>query len=120
MSDLPKSITIHEEGPREGFQSEKRVYPTADKLRLIHALAKTGLADIQCTSFVNPARVPQMADADALAHGIEREHGVRYTGLWLNHQGFLRAARSGLDLRTSAISSASSTFSVKNNGCTSD
>jgi hydroxymethylglutaryl-CoA lyase len=120
MSDLPGSVTIHEEGPREGFQSEARVFPTAEKLRLIHALAATGLHDIQCTSFVNPKRVPQMADAHELATGIERRAGVRYTGLWLNEQGFARASQSGLASRTSVITSASSTFARQNNGCTAE
>ena len=117
MSDLPRSVVIHEEGPREGFQSEPSLFPTAEKLRLVHALAATGLHDIQCTSFVNPARVPQMADAAELAAGLVRQPGVRYTGLWLNQQGFVRALRSGLDLRTSVITSASDTFAVQNNGC---
>lgn len=120
MSDLPATVTIHEEGPREGFQSEARVFPTAEKLRLIHALAATGLHDIQCTSFVNPQRVPQMADAHELATGIDRRPGVRYTGLWLNEQGFVRARQSGLDPRTSVITSASGTFAKQNNGCTAE
>lgn len=117
MSDLPQSVVIHEEGPREGFQSEAATFPVADKLRLIDALAQTGLHDIQCTSFVHPKRVPQMADASELAAALVRRPGVRYTGLWLNHQGFERALQSGLDARTSVITSASDTFAVKNNGC---
>ena len=44
MSDLPKSVEIHEEGPREGFQIEPGPIATADKIRLIEALAETGLA----------------------------------------------------------------------------
>ncbi len=43
MSDLPKFVTIQEEGPREGFQIEKSPIATADKVRLIEALAETGL-----------------------------------------------------------------------------
>ena len=46
MSDLPKRVTIDEEGPREGFQSEKKAIPVADKVRLIEALAETGLGRI--------------------------------------------------------------------------
>ena len=55
MSDLPTSIEIHEEGPREGFQIEPGPISTADKIRLIEALAETGLQHIQVCSFVNPA-----------------------------------------------------------------
>ncbi len=50
MSDLPKRVTINEEGPREGFQSEKKMIPVADKVRLIEALADTGLKHIACVS----------------------------------------------------------------------
>jgi hydroxymethylglutaryl-CoA lyase len=120
MSDLPKSITVHEEGPREGFQSDSRIFSASDKLSLIHALAATGLQDIQCTSFVNPKRVPQMADAHEVAAGIERRPGVRYSGLWLNEQGFMRAMQSGLDARTSVITSASNGFAKMNNGCSAE
>ena len=58
MSDLPKSVEIHEEGPREGFQIEPGPIATADKIRLIEALAETGLTHIQACSFVNPSCAP--------------------------------------------------------------
>ena len=63
MSDLPTSIDIHEEGPREGFQIEKGPIPTERKVELIDALGTTGLRHIQIVSFVDPRRVPGMADA---------------------------------------------------------
>ena len=58
MSDLPRQVQIHEEGPREGFQFEPIVVPTAEKLELINALAATGVHKIQVVSFVDPKRVP--------------------------------------------------------------
>ena len=67
MSDLPKRVTINEEGPREGFQSEKKAIPVSEKVRLIEALAETGLKHIACVSYVNPKRVPSMADAEEVA-----------------------------------------------------
>jgi hydroxymethylglutaryl-CoA lyase len=114
MSDLPKRIAIHEEGPREGFQIEPGPIPVADKIRFIEALAETGLPEIQCVSFVNPAQVPQMADAEQVAAGIRQRPGVRYTGLWLNIQGLKRAAASGLAMSSALQLSASDTFSVRN------
>lgn len=114
MSDLPARITIHEEGPREGFQIETTPIAVVDKVRLIEALAETGLPEIQCTSFVNPAQVPQMADAEAVAAAIRRRPGVRYTGLWLNIQGLRRAVASGLDMAGSLQMATSETFSVRN------
>jgi len=63
MSDLPDRIDIIEEGPREGFQIEPGPIPTARKIELIDALSQTGEKHIQTVSFVNPKRVPGMADA---------------------------------------------------------
>jgi hydroxymethylglutaryl-CoA lyase len=114
VSDLPKRITIHEEGPREGFQIEPGPIAVADKIRFIEALAATGLPEIQCVSFVNPAQVPQMADADEVAAGIRQRPDVRYTGLWLNIQGLKRAVASPLAFYSSLQISASETFSVRN------
>ena len=56
MSDLPTQVEIHEEGPREGFQIEPGPISTADKIRLIEALAETWLHHIQAASFVSPRR----------------------------------------------------------------
>ena len=78
MSDLPKRVTIDEEGPREGFQSEKKMIPVADKVRLIEALAETGLERIACVSYVNPKRVPTMADAEEVLHIEENAGALRH------------------------------------------
>src|SRR6478735_9261602 len=96
MSDLPKRVSISEEGPREGFQSEKKMIPVADKVRLIEALAETGLKHIACVSYVNPKRVPTMADAEEVAQAIHRKPGIEYSALWLNQQGLERALRGPL------------------------
>jgi hypothetical protein len=58
MTDLPTHVDIHEEGPREGFQIEPGPISTADKIKLIEALAETGLHHIQSASFVSPRIVP--------------------------------------------------------------
>jgi hydroxymethylglutaryl-CoA lyase len=95
MSDIPKSVRIMEEGPREGFQIEKGPITTAQKIELIDALSQTGLHHIQIVSFVNPKRVPGMADAEAVVKGITPQAGVEYEGLWLNGQGMERAIATG-------------------------
>lgn len=118
MSDLPKFVTIQEEGPREGFQIESRTISTADKVRFIEALAETGLKKIDCVSWVNPARVPGMADAEDVARSIRRKSNVAYTGLWLNAAGFKRALKQPLDLIGSLIVPCSETFNLKNVGKT--
>jgi hydroxymethylglutaryl-CoA lyase len=116
MSDLPKRVHIHEEGPREGFQFERSAIPTTDKVRLIEALAETGVPQIDCVSYVNPERVPGMRDADDVARAIRKRPGVRYTGLWLNTRGLERALTLPLDLVGSIRVTASETFSIKNTG----
>lgn len=115
MSDLPKTVRICEEGPREGFQSEPVGISTQDKVTLIDALARTGLHDIACCSFVDTVRVPQMADAEAIAASIQRRDDVRFTGLWLNRAGFERAKLTDLDLTGLVVASASETFGIRNN-----
>jgi hydroxymethylglutaryl-CoA lyase len=114
VSDLPTRIHIQEEGPREGFQIEQAAIPTEDKVRLIEALAETGLATVQCVSFVDPKRVPGMADADIVARTIRRRPGVQYTCIWLNLRGLERAAASGLDMKAKLGISASESFSRHN------
>ena len=117
MSGLPKAITINEEGPREGFQIEPGPIATERKIELIDALGKTGLKRIQIVSFVNPKRVPGMADADDVVAGFHREPGVAYTGLWLNDRGFERALAVGgnkLDVRGTIVLSASEPFLMRN------
>lgn len=91
MSDLPASVHISEEGPREGFQFEKGAIATERKIALIDALSQTGLDHMQIVSFVNPRLVPGMADADEVVDGITPQPGVAYTALWLNEKGFERA-----------------------------
>ncbi len=115
MSDLPEKIELVEEGPREGAQSEPGGIPLAAKIKLIDGLAEAGLREINCCSFVSPKRVPQMADAEAIADGISRRAGVRYTGLWLNDQGFERARQTPLDLVGNLVASASAAFGRNNN-----
>jgi hydroxymethylglutaryl-CoA lyase len=114
MSDLPKRVHIHEEGPREGFQIEPGPIATKDKARFIEALAETGLKEIECCSFVNPKKVPGQADAEELARTINKRPGVRYTCLWLNLRGLERAIAAGLDLEGRVLASASETFSKRN------
>ncbi len=80
MSDYPKYVHISEEGPREGFQIEKGPISTDDKIHLINSLSNTGLKHIQICSFVNPKRVPGMADAAAVADGIMVNPKVEYSG----------------------------------------
>jgi len=60
------NIVIHEVGPRDGLQVKKLTVPLEEKIRWIASLCASGIDIIQLGSFVHPARVPQMANTDAL------------------------------------------------------
>jgi isopropylmalate/homocitrate/citramalate synthase len=116
MSDLPKHVEIHEEGPREGFQIEPGPISSEQKIRLIEALADTGLHHVQACSFVNPRLVPGWADAEAVVQGFRAKPDVHYTGLFFNGNGLDRALvfKDKLTV-TGAISlTASEGFTKKN------
>jgi hydroxymethylglutaryl-CoA lyase len=116
MSDLPSHVEIHEEGPREGFQIEPGPIPTGDKIRLIEALAETGLKHIQVCSFVNQRLVPGWADAEAAVAGFKTKPGVEYTALWFNANGLERALafRDKLTIKGAIALTASEGFTRKN------
>jgi len=116
MSDLPKSVDIAEEGPREAFQIEPGPIPTARKIALVDALSATGLARIQVASFVNPKMVPGWADAEAVVAGFAPRPGVAYNALWFNPSGMARAIafRDRLELAGSITVTGSEAFARKN------
>ena len=116
MSDLPSKVVIQEEGPREGFQIEPGPISTRDKIGFIEALAETGVKKIDCVSFVNPDRVPGMADAEQVAAGMEKRADVTYTGLWLNARGLERALQTQLDIVGAIRVTASDPFALANTG----
>jgi hydroxymethylglutaryl-CoA lyase len=111
----PDAVTLVEVGPRDGFQFEKTVVPTDRKLAVIARLVESGLKQIQVASFVHPAKVPQMADADELVAALPPVDDVTYSALVLNQQGLDRALKSGIGAVEISLS-ASDTHSRKNAG----
>ena len=115
MSELPQRVRIREVGPRDGFQNEPEVIPTPEKVRLIDALAATGLARLEVTSFVRPDVIPQLADAEEVLEAISRPKGVSYSVLVPNERGLERALahRDRFD-EVNLFLSASETHNRKN------
>ena len=116
MSDLPSTVEIHEEGPREGFQIEPGPISTVDKVKLIDALSKAGLKHIQACSFVNPRLVPGWADAEKVVESFDAHEDVEYTGLYFNGNGLDRALafKDKLTISGSISLTASEGFTKKN------
>lgn len=112
---LPKTVRIREVGAREGFQTLKTVVPTDRKLELIAALSETGVKDIEIAAMVRADKMPQMADADEVIRRFRRKPGVRYTALYLNPRGFVRAEETKLlDNEGWLYGAVSETFLRKN------
>jgi hydroxymethylglutaryl-CoA lyase len=112
---LPERIEIVEVGPRDGLQNEALVLPTAAKVEFIGRAVAAGIRRIEVASFVNPKRVPQMADAEAVLAALPRRAGVTYVGLVLNRRGFERALAAGCTEIGMAVG-ASDGFNQRNQG----
>ena len=116
-----EKIIIHEVGMRDGLQAEKEVVPTEQKINWIKKLAETGVNIIQAGSFVNPKKMPQMADTDELFNYFSTKEnklpGVALSGLVLNEKGLERGIVCGVEMFCMGVS-ASETHSQKNTGMT--
>ena len=113
---MPRApVSIREVGPRDGFQNEPEVIATADKVRLIEMLARTGLRRLEVASFVRPQVIPQLADAADVLQRADIPDGVALSVLVPNERGLERA----LELRehfsdVSVFLSASEAHNTKN------
>jgi hydroxymethylglutaryl-CoA lyase len=110
-----KYVTLVEVGPRDGLQNESVQFSTEAKVEFIARAVAAGIKRLEVTSFVNPQRVPQMADAEAVMAAVPRDKGASYIGLVLNRRGFDRAVAAGCDEVGLAVV-ASDTFSRRNQG----
>ncbi|WP_431284560.1 hydroxymethylglutaryl-CoA lyase [Humitalea sp. 24SJ18S-53] len=113
------NILVSEVGPRDGLQSIHRTMPTEAKLRWIRALAAAGLREIEVGSFVNPKKLPQMADAAAVVRGALDLPGVTVMALAPNLRGAQAAGAAGAHKITMPVS-ASYLHSLANIGVTTD
>ncbi len=117
MSAAANTIEIVEVSPRDGIQNEAVLLNTKTKVELIRRAVDSGAARIEVTSFVNPKRVPQMADAEAVAAALPRDVATRFIGLALNRRGFERAVAAGLD-EVNFVVVATNAFNHRNQGTT--
>ncbi len=108
-------VEILEVSPRDGLQNEKTILSTEDKVELVDRAVRAGARRIEVTSFVNPARVPQMADADEVMAALPRHEGLKYAGLVMNHRGLDRALAGFVD-EIDVVVVATDTFCRRNQG----
>ncbi|PNP96736.1 hydroxymethylglutaryl-CoA lyase [Sphingobium sp. SA916] len=112
MTASPRKIRVTEVGMRDGFQMESRILPTDTKVAIGEALIASGIRNIEVTSFVSPAAVPQLADAANVVGRLSGK-GAELSALVPNAGGARRAVAAGID-RVTIFASASETHNIKN------
>ena len=112
---MKERVEIVDVGPRDGLQSQPKILDTETKVALIERLIDAGIKRLEVASFVNPKRVPQMADADELIRRLPRRDDVSYIGLVLNEKGFDRALASGIE-QINCVTVTTDTFCQRNQG----
>jgi len=115
---LPRRVSIHEVGPRDGLQNESGVVPTEAKIEFVRRLARAGLGTIEVTSFVRPEWVPQLADAAAVFEAVQADPEITAAAPALpvlvpNERGLDRALSLGAR-RIAVFASATETFAARN------
>lgn len=111
-----RAVEMVEVGPRDGLQNEAAVVATADKAELIRRAIDYGARRIEVTSFVNPKKVPQLADAEELVAMLPEREDVTFIGLVLNRRGAERALATGRIDELGAVCVTSDTFGIRNQG----
>lgn len=123
LPPLPSSVRVVEVGPRDGLQNEHVPIPTPTKIAFIDQLGRSGLRDIEATSFVRPGAIPQLSDAEEVLGGIEIRPGVRCSALIPNVRGLERwlACTERIPAGSRSIAfftAASETFNLRNTQAT--
>ncbi len=112
-----EKLELVEVSPRDGLQNEPEIVSTENKLALISCIIDAGFRRLEAGSFVNPKKVPQMADGDAVFAGLPERDDVTFIALALNLRGVERALAAGAK-EINYVFCASDGFSIRNNGGT--
>jgi hydroxymethylglutaryl-CoA lyase/(R)-citramalyl-CoA lyase len=111
------SVSICEVGPRDGLQNEPEHLSPRQRADFVDRLSATGIGRIEIASFVNPARVPQMAGAEEVCAAVEPADGVGLAALVLNQRGYTRLAETRCTEARMAFC-VTETFNERNQGRT--
>jgi hydroxymethylglutaryl-CoA lyase len=114
-----EKLELVEVSPRDGLQNEPDIVSTENKLAMIDHILAAGFRRLEAGSFVNPKKVPQMADGDAVFAGVPKRDDATYIALALNLRGVERALAAGAK-EINYVFCASDGFSIRNNGGTVD
>jgi hydroxymethylglutaryl-CoA lyase/(R)-citramalyl-CoA lyase len=112
-----QAVVLCDVGPRDGLQSEQRMFSVQERAELVGRLARTGMPKVEAVSFVNPKRVPQMAEPEAVLDALDVPESTVIAGLALNERGVDRALETRVgEIRYSF--GVSETFNQRNQGKT--
>lgn len=115
---FPERVTICEVASRDGFQSISAFIPTANKVKIIRALAQTGISSLEISSFVHPRAIPQLKDAEEVVRTVIDElEGVDVRALVPNLRGIERAVGAGVK-KVKTMLSATDSHSLSNANAT--
>ena len=112
---MSRKVQIVEVGPRDGLQNEARALAIEERLEFIARLEAAGARRLEAVSFVNPARVPQMAGAEAIMAALPQGAGRSRIGLVLNLKGWERLKTTSCD-EANVVVCATDSFGLKNQG----
>ena len=90
---------------RDGLQIETPV-PLAAKLKLLDAIARTGVREVEATAFVSPSKVPALADAAEVAAALGDYPDIEFSALVASPGGAKRAVAAGLRSLEFVVSAA--------------
>jgi isopropylmalate/homocitrate/citramalate synthase len=115
LEPIMNPIVVHEVGPRDGLQMERRVVPTGTREEWVRRIMASGVDIVQVGSFVHPAKVPQMADSDELIRRLvaDKPPAATIAALALNERGVERGMECGVEMFCLGAS-ASDTHSRRN------
>jgi hydroxymethylglutaryl-CoA lyase len=94
-ADRADQVLITDVVLRDGLQDEAVTVPTQNKLDLARGLLDAGLTSLEVGSFVDPARVPQMADTGELLRHLLPDAPAALHTLVFNERGARRAVDNG-------------------------
>ena len=114
---MREKLELVEVSPRDGLQNEPELVSTIDKLKLIELILAAGFKRLEAGSFVNPKKVPQMADGPEVFAGLPKGSDATFIALALNVRGVERALEAGAK-EINYVFCASDGFSIRNNGGT--
>lgn len=106
---------------RDGLQNERAVLGADERAGLVGRLVDAGARRLEVVSFVDPRRVPQMADAEEVVRRLPARPDASYIALCLNERGVDRAlsvtaaAERGLD-EIGCVLVASDALGLRNQG----